>query len=458
MRPTASELAAHYRSGRTTPSEAVEEVLATIERLDPTLAAWRAVDADYARTQAEAATVELAAGRDRGPFHGIPYALKDIIDLAGAEAQAGSAALAGRVAPTTATIAGRLEAAGGILVGKTHTVEFALGGWGTNHHLGTPRNPWDATHHRVPGGSSSGTGVAVASGMVPLGIGTDTGGSVRLPSTLCGIVGLKTTEGVLPTDGIVPLSHTLDTPGPMARSVSDTALLWAVLQGGDPLHLAHGWQVGSGLFAPARSDLVGVRLGVLPEPDRRAASQAVLDGYDATLERLRALGAETTPIALPLPYDELAELTFTIVTPEAWHHHGALLADDDAPLDPHVRARGVPGRDVPAWRYLDALTRRRRLRQDYLNAIDGLEAVVVPGTPGVAPRLDQVDESTTPAHFTRAANLLGLAALALPTGLSPDGLPVGIQLLGRGHDEDRLLALGAVLEADLPPLPAPPLS
>lgn len=458
MLPSVCDLARFHLDGGRSPTESMTEVLATIDRLDPTLAAWQVVYADEARRAAAASGELLVTGHRIGPFHGVPFALKDIVDVEGRVTTGGSAALIDRVSPATATIARRLVAAGGILIGKTKTVELALGGWGTNEHLGTPRNPWDAEHHRAPGGSSSGSGVAVASGMAPCAIGTDTGGSVRIPASLCGVVGLKTTEGLLPTDGIVPLSQTLDTPGPMARSVADAALMFDVLTGRHPAEIDADWQRRTGLHRPAADHVRGVRLGSLPDADRAAVSSAVLERYDATLATLADLGAEIEPVPMPAPFEELKALTFRIVTPEAWHHHGSLFGDDDAPLDRHVRARAIPGRDLPAVDYIDALRRRRRLRQALLDSMVGIDALVTPTTPATAPTVAELDEGDTPASFTRAANLLVMSALSLPCGLTTDGLPASLQLAGRGGDEATLLHLGATLEAALGPLPDPPLS
>ena len=460
MLPTVTDLATAYASGARTPIDAIEEILATIETLEPTLGAWQRIDGDRARRAARAATEQLAIGQRSGPFQGIPFALKDIVDVEGEVTTAGSAALLERRSPTTASIARRLLAAGGVLVGKTRTVELALGGWGTNQHLGTPRNPWDAADHRVPGGSSSGSGVAVASGMVPGAIGTDTGGSVRLPAAFCGLVGLKTTEGLLPTDGIVPLSHTLDTPGPMARTVADVALMFDVLTGRSPLDIDDDWRKRSGLHRRPADDLAGVRLAAMTDDERELVSPIVLAAYDRTIDQLADLGADIVVLPAPLPFEELKDLTFAIVTPEAWHHHGHLFGDADAPLDDHVRARAIPGRDVAAVRYVEALRLRRQLRSDLLAAMDsaGVDALVTPTTPDLPPRLVDVDEDATPAHFTRAANLLAQAALSVPTGCSDDGLPTAIQIVGRGDDESRLLAIGAVYEQWRGPLPDPPLS
>lgn len=458
MLDSVNDIARRYAAGELTPEEAVGDVLGRIDRLDGDLEAWQVVYREEANAAAVGATQQQATGHRTGPFHGMPFALKDIVDVAGRTTTAGSAALLDRVPEASATIARRLIAAGGILVGKTKTVELALGGWGTNERLGMPRNPWDDRDPRAPGGSSSGSGVAVASGMIPCAIGTDTGGSVRLPAAFCGIVGLKTTEGLLPTSGIVPLSHTLDTPGPMARTVADTALMFEVLTGRNPTDIDDDWGAARGLHRPPADDLRGVRLGALADSERAELSPAMSTRYDATLNLLSDLGAEITVVATPLSYEEMKDLTFVIVTAEAWHHHGELFGDPDAPLDEHVRARAVAGREIPATRYIAALEQRQRLRAQLLDAMEGLDALITPTTPDTAPTAAELDESSTPAHFTRTANLLALSALSVPSGLTTTGLPAAVQFVGRGNDEADLLHLGRTYEQARGPMPAPPLS
>ena len=228
-------LAAQLKSRTISPVDIVDACLERIAGLDPKLHAFVEVYEAEARLAAEAADKAIRSGHAVGPLHGIPIALKDLIELEGRVAMGGTVVWRNRRATRTATLAQKLISAGMIVIGKTHTVEFAFGGWGTNQHLGTPWNPWDPETHRTPGGSSSGSGVAVAARMVPCALGTDTGGSVRLPASWCGITGLKTTIGRISTYGVLPLTPTLDTPGPMTRSVQDAALLLHVLQGADPL-------------------------------------------------------------------------------------------------------------------------------------------------------------------------------------------------------------------------------
>ncbi|MCP5024961.1 MAG: amidase [Actinomycetia bacterium] len=458
MNPTLTALAAGYLDGSTDPSEATDRVLAAIDSGDGDLGAWQAVYPDWARRAAVAATETLAIGGRIGPFHGVPFALKDIIDVEGRITTAGCAAWADRVPATTATIGRRLLAAGGILVGKTKTVEFALGGWGTNQHMGTPRNPWDADVARVPGGSSSGSGVAVASGMVPCAIGTDTGGSVRLPAALCGIVGLKTTEGLLPTDGIVPLSHTLDTPGPMARTVADAALMFDTLTGRSPLAIDDDWRQDAGLYADLRGGVAGLRLGALPDGERGLVEADVLAAYDRSLDVLADLGADIRVFEPPLPFDDMKERTFSIVTPEAYYHLADLLEDPDSPMDEHVRARGLPGGAISAPQYIGALRARRLDQDEFIAALGNLDAFLTPSTPMVAPARQGVDESSTPAHFTRAGNYLGLCGLSLPNGLTTAGLPSSLQILARPRAEALALRIGAAYEEARGAMPEPPLA
>ncbi|MGF1598214.1 MAG: amidase [Acidimicrobiales bacterium] len=444
--------------GAVPPDEAVAHALATIDRLDGRLGAWQSVHADEARRAGAAATEARSSGHRVGPFHGVPFALKDIVDVEGRLTGAGSAALAARRSPTTAVIARRLLAGGGILVGKTKTVELALGGWGTNERLGTPWNPWDADRHRAPGGSSSGSAVAVASGMVPCAIGTDTGGSVRLPASFCGIVGLKTTEGLLPTDGIVPLSHTLDTPGPLARTVHDAALMFDVLTGRSPVEIDDDRRRTAGLYRALELGVSGLRLGVLADGERHQLAPAVAHDYDLALDRLNGLGADLVPFAPPLDFVEMMARAFVIVTAEAWYHHGHLFGDPAAPMGEAVRARALPGQDHSATRYIDAQLRRIDDRAAFDRALGPLDGWLTPTTPTTAPPVDTVDEASTPAHFTRAANYLGLCAVSVPSGLDGDGLPTGLQIMGRGGAEALVLRVAATHERARGPLARPPLS
>src|SRR6202011_165831 len=264
----AHKLAEAIAARRLSPVDVAEALLARIAAHDPKLHAFIDVYADEARLAAAAADKAIRSGHAVGPLHGVPIALKDLIDLEGRITTGGSMVWRGRRSAGGGGPAAGLHAARGVVLGKTHTVEFAMGGWGTNQHLGTPWNPWDPEVARTPGGSSSGSGVAVASGMAPWAIGTDTGGSVRLPASWCGLSGLKTTIGRVSTYGILPLSPTLDTPGPMARSVIDAALLYNVMQGPDPLDPRTRGVMPDDPMPAMRRGVRGLRLARMPDAER----------------------------------------------------------------------------------------------------------------------------------------------------------------------------------------------
>ena len=438
---TARELARAYRAGILSPVDTVEALQARIARLNPHLHAFLEVYSAEARLAAEAAEKALRAGYDFGPLHGVPVALKDLIALEGHIQTAGSAIHAARRAAETATLVRKLIAAGAIILGRVHTVEFAFGGWGTNTHLGTPRNPWKPDAHYTPGGSSSGSGVAVAARLAPLAIGTDTGGSVRIPSSFNGLTGLKVTRGRISNHGIEPLSPTLDTPGPMARSVEDAALLYAALQGPDA---ADAMTLGITPEDPVPGlcrGIAGVQLGRIRlaecglaiDPETEAA-------YEAALETMARLGATILPVRLPRPFTEYAQ-KMQIMAAEAYALHGAFAENPATPMDPHVRARILSGR-MSAADYLTLLWQRPALRMEFLGAIEPVAALLLPTTPGPAQPIATVDETTTPSGLTRAANLLGLCALALPCGMTADGLPLSLQILGRPFAEAEILRIG----------------
>ena len=444
---TATELAQAYRNGEARPTQVVDAALDRIAALDGKLGAFQVVYAQEARQAAEGAELAMRSGHRTGPFHGIPFALKDIVDLEGRVTTGGSMAFKDRISPTTALIGQRLLAAGGILLGKTRTVEFAMGGWGTNQRMGTPWNPWDLETARTPGGSSSGSGVAVASGFVPCAVGTDTGGSVRLPAAWCGITGLKVTEGRLPTAGILPLSHTLDTPGPMVRSVADAVLMFEVMDGIQSSEIERRLLAGDGLFGALGRGVAGLRLGAIGAADRELVAPDLLALYDAALERFRGLGAEIVPFTPPLPFAAMKDNVGIIMAAEAYHHHGALMEDRQAPLDEDVRPRVLPGAAIKAHDYVAMMLRRTQDQAAFAAAMLGLDAVLTPTTETAAVPLDAVDQSGTPAHFTRPANYLGMCGLALPMGLTPDGLPGGLQVMARAGDEYGALRIGAAYEA-----------
>ena len=442
---SATELSAAISSRELSPVEATEAFLTRIAAQDQQLHAYIAVYADDARQAAEAADKAIRSGHAVGPLHGVPIALKDLIDLEGRVTTGGSAAWRERRSQVTATLAKKLIAAGLIVLGKTHTVEFAMGGWGTNQHMGTPWNPWDTQVARTPGGSSSGSGVAVASAMAPWAIGTDTGGSVRLPASWCSLTGLKTTVGRVSCYGILPLAPSLDTPGPMARSVEDAALLFSVMQGFDPLdRLTHAAPPPCDPFPSLRRGVKGLRLARMPQSERDGCDPQMLAAYDGALEALARAGAEIVDIALPIAFADATVATGRIIGSEAYRLTGALVDDPTLPIDPAVRPRIQLGRDIRAHQYLAALAERDRMKADFLAALDrnGIDALLTPTTQTAAIPNGAVDQSTTPAHFTRVFNLLEMCALAVPNGFTAGGLPLSLQIACRPYDEAMALRIG----------------
>ncbi|HEX4171662.1 MAG TPA: amidase [Acetobacteraceae bacterium] len=441
------ELAVEIAARRLSPVDLVDEYLARIERLEPRLQAFVSVNAARARLAAEAAEKAIRAGHSVGPLHGIPIAIKDLVEIEGEVAMGGSAAWRNRIAPHTATLMRKLMAAGMINLGKTHTVEFAYGGWGTNQHLGTPWNPWDGGTHRTPGGSSSGSGVAVAARMAPWAIGTDTGGSVRIPAAWNGITGLKTTIGRISTFGVLPLSPTLDTPGPITRDIEDAALLLTVLQGEDrnDRHTlgVHDVDPMPGL----RRGVKGLRLGRLPAHERDGIDAEVLTAYDRSVDALAGLGAEIVDVTLPARFTELGAVNGRIMSAEAYAALAELVDDNGQPLDQDVRPRVRAGAAISSRDYLTALAERERMKASFSAAIEGIDALLTPTTVTAALPVTSVDQNSTPAVFTRWVNFLDLCAAAVPNGFTTDGLPISLQIVCRAYAEKLALRIGYAYQA-----------
>jgi len=435
-------LATEIAARRLSPVDLVDECLARIERLEPRLHAFVSVNSANARLAAEAADKAIRAGHAVGPLHGIPIAIKDLVEIEGEVVMGGTAAWRNRIAPHTATLARRLMAAGMINLGKTHTVEFAYGGWGTNQHLGTPWNPWDDRTHRAPGGSSSGSGVAVAARLAPWAIGTDTGGSVRIPAAWNGITGLKTTIGRISAFGVLPLSPTLDTPGPITRDVEDAALLLSVLQGEDrrDRHTLGVQDVDP--MADLHRGVKGLRLARLPAGERNGIDAEVLAAYDRSVDALAGLGGEVVDVALPARFADLGAVNGRIMSAEAYAALADLVDDNAQPLDQDVRPRVRAGAAISSRDYLTALAERERMKASFDAAIAGVDALLTPTAVMPAPAVTSIDQNTTPAMLTRWVNFLDLCALAVPNGFTVGGLPTSLQIVCRAYAEPLALRIG----------------
>ena len=455
-------LAPRIARGELSPVDLVTAFLERIERLNGQLHAYVALYGEEALAAAEGARRSIMAGHALGPLHGIPLALKDLCEMEGRVTTAGARYFANRRSTVTATVVERLLAAGMIILGKTYMVEFALGGWGTNYEMGTPWNPWDPALHRVPGGSSSGSGVAVGGGLAALALGSDTGGSVRIPAAFCGLVGLKPTHGRVSNHGIFPLSALLDSVGPMGRSVLDVAWAFAAMNGPDPAdrYTRHIPRVDP--LPGLRKGVRGLRLGYLTEEALNAEwpmDSEVAAAYRAARERLEKLGARLEPCDPELSLKAVQGNASVLISTEAYGLHRAYLENEDLPFDPWVKKRIMPGKAVSGADYLAAL----QARQEVVERMDGFmaeyDAVLSPTVPILPSALAEVDESTMPiSTYTRLANYAGLCALAMPAGLSAGGLPTSLQLMGRAYSEAQLLRIGWAFEQDQPHyLHTPPL-
>jgi len=447
-----TELSALLARGEITSRELTDACLARIAALDPHLHAFIDVYADDARALADAADGERRARAVRGPLHGIPIALKDLLEWDGRQTTAGSKSWRGRISAYTATCVTRLLAAGMIPIGKTHLVEFAFGGWGRNQPMGAPRNPWDSSAHRVAGGSSSGSGVAVAAGMVPVAIGSDTGGSIRIPASLCGITGLKPTYGLVSLHGAIPLSTLLDSLGPLGRTVDDCALVTAAIAGPDAHDaatlVAPATDLVAALHAPL--DVRGLRIAALaPEQFPSYIEDDVVRARDAALATLRASGAIVDEVRAPIDFDDVAARVGKILAAEAYGYHRAYAEDTSVPLDPWVRKRILGGKGILAADFLADVAAMRRAQAEFAQWMRGYHALVTPTLPITAKVLDEVDEATAPlAAFTRAVNYLGGCGLSLPGGFSGAGLPIGVQLVGAPFAEAMLVRIGRAFQAE----------
>lgn len=437
----AAELSRAFSTRKLSPVDAVDALLARIDRLEPKLHAFAEVYGADARLAAEGADRMIRAGHAVGPLHGVPVALKDLVDIEGRITTGGSPSKRDRRSTVTATVVKRLLAQGMIVLGKTHTVEFALGSWGTNQHMGTPWNPWDIATARTPGGSSSGSGVAVAAHLAPWAIGTDTGGSVRLPSAFCGLSGLKVTAGRISTYGIIPLSPTLDTPGPMARSVADVALLYNALQGPDPLDPATRGIPLDDPMPALRRGVRGLRFARIAATERKGVNADVLDAYDRSLAVFESLGAEIVELDLPFHTTDLVAAQ-AIMVAEGYFFHGTIAEDRATPVDEAVRKRILAGAHISAQDYLRTKRLQQTLKKEFYARMEGIDSLLTPTTETAAIPLADVDEEKVASRFTRFGNLLELCALAIPNGFTANGLPLSLQIVCRGFDEATALRIG----------------
>ena len=444
--PTLAEAGRRIAAGELSPVALTEAAIARAEALQPKLDAFIEITAERARAAARRAEKEIAGGRRRGPLHGIPYGLKDIYDAAGLRTTAHSRVLIDNIATTDAVSTARLEAAGMILIGKLATHEFATGGPAWDLPFPPARNPWNTAH--FTGGSSSGSGAAVAAGILPLAMGSDTGGSIRLPAAYCGTVGLKPTYGRVSRRGVAPLSYSLDTTGPLTWTVEDTALAMQVLAGHDPLDPGSADVPVADYRAHLRDGLKGLRIGYCSAFNRDGeVGPEQTAALDKAAQLLAKEGAEVIEVALP-PNAQFQACGRTISNSESFAIHAGVLRTRPELYARVTRERLTLGGLLTATQYVQAQRLRRILTRKVDALFETVDVLLTAVIPGPAPVLEETDDGPWRRQQPLASvfNVTGHPAMAQPCGLAANGLPLSAQFVGRHFDEATVLRVGHAYE------------
>jgi aspartyl-tRNA(Asn)/glutamyl-tRNA(Gln) amidotransferase subunit A len=443
-----AEAADLIRGKKLSPVDYAKALLARIDRFDKEYNAFIRPTPELALAAARTAEAEIAAGRWRGPFHGMPYALKDIIDVAGLPTTAHSKILADSVAAADAPVTARLKAAGGVLLGKLSTHEFAIGGPSFDLPWPPARNPWNREH--FPGGSSSGSGAGLAAGFFPAALGSDTGGSIRNPASQCGITGMKPTYGRVSRRGVVPLAFSLDHSGPLTRGVRDNALMLQAIAGHDPADPASADEPVPDFSAALGQGVRGLRIGVI-----RHFYTSDLEGHpemiaaiDAAVALLAGQGAAMREIALP-PLQDFSACGQVILAAEAYAVHEAWLKQRPQDYGARGRERLLAGAGLSAADYLQASRWRLKLRDTAAAAFRDIDVAITASSLDPACRID--DNEALTATYARQAripfNVTGQPALVIPAGFSKAGLPLSLQIVGHPFAEATVYRVAAAYEA-----------
>ena len=445
-------LAAALQQKSLSPVELTRAFLARIEKHNPRLNAFMTVTAEQALRDAAEAEREIAAGRHRGPLHGIPFSLKDLFATQGIRTTASSRILANWVPAADATVVARLRQAGAVILGKTHMHEFAYGVTNESVHYGPARNPWDPD--RIPGGSSGGSAASLAAGLCAGTLGTDTGGSIRIPSGLCGLVGLKPTYGRVSRHGVVPLCWSLDHVGPLARTAADAALILQAIAGHDPKDPASAREPVPDYGAGLAQGVKGLSLGVPREFYFDRLDPEVRAAVEGAMKVLEGLGARLVPVTLPHSR-HVPGIAFGIQAPEAFAYHEKTFRTRAAEYGPDVRARIEAGRYIPAASYLKAQRARRLVMEDFRQAFQTVQALLTPTFPIAAPPIGAstipmegkaIDVRGALTRFARAFNVSGIPAATVPCGFTAAGLPIGLQVAGPSFGEATVLRVAHAYE------------
>ena len=440
------------RKREISPVEIIRATLRRIEQYDGELKAFITVLPDEASKDAEEAEASIVKGGYIGPLHGIPIGLKDIIFTKGIRTTCGSKILADFFPQKDATVVERLKKAGAIIVGKLNSHEFAFGATSINPHYGTPRNPWNT--RCIPGGSSGGSGVAVATSLCLGALGTDTGGSIRIPSSLCGIVGLKPTYGRVSRYGVYPLSWSQDHVGPMAKTVKDAAIVLGAIAGYDPRDPSSS-SIPPSDYHAIREDVRGIRAGVPSDYYFENCDPEVRDRVTKAVDILREVGIVTEEVSIPHLKHATTASSVILSAEAASQHEDYLKGDQAKDYGKDVRGLLKTGIFITATHYVKAHRVRSVIRKEFLKAFELVDVLLTPGLPIVAPELQQDSvtiegkRETVRSALTRLMrpyNLSGIPAIVLPCGFSKSGLPVALQIAGRPFEEGTILAVAQAYE------------
>lgn len=447
-----TELAPLLQGKAVSPVELVNQALARIRLLNPKLNSFITVTEQEARQEALAAEREIRRGHYRGPLHGIPISIKDLFATRGVRTTAGSKVLGGWIPNYDATAVAKLRAAGAIVVGKTNMHEFAYGVTNDNPHYGPARNPWDP--RLVPGGSSGGSGAAVASSQSVASLGSDSGGSIRIPSALCGIVGLKPTYGRVSRFGAIPLAWSLDHVGPMTKSVEDAAILLNVLAGPDPKDASASNHPVPDYRQALTRNIAGVRLGIPEQYFFEHVNPEIRRAVEAAIAKLQELGAHVVPVATP-HLENCAAMEAHITLAEATSYHQPYLKMKADDYGPGVRTDLEAGRYLLATDYVKSQRARTLLQKDFAAAFQRADVIVSPTLPTFPPAVGEVYAQSGDLRehiidaflrFNIPYDLTGLPAISVPCGFSSQGLPIGFQIAGRAFDEAKVLRVAYAYE------------
>ena len=453
---TIAELAPLLRDKKVSPVELLQAFLERIHALDGTFHSFITLMEESAVREAEQSERALASGDYRGPLHGIPIGLKDLYYTKGVVTTAGSPILGDFVPGEDATTVTKLKEAGGIILGKLNMHPFAYGAIGINPDYGTPPNPWDK--ERIPGGSSSGAGVALMAGMLPAATGSDTGGSIRIPASICGVVGIKPTYGRVSKHGVVPLSWSLDHAGPMARSVEDCAVLLQAMAGHDPKDPGSREIPVPDYVAEMKRPVKGLKAGLPRKEFFVRLQQGVSDAVEKAIETLEGMGVEVHEVDVP-SMDDAVAISLGILGPEVAAYHRKWIEERPGDYVPQVLTRIKSGMFVPAVDYIKSHQARAKFTQGYLDAMNDLDILITPTEQLTAPKMEEsrvtidgVEETTQNLMLwhNRPFNITGFPAISVPCGFDDKGLPVGLQIVGKPFQEGTVLQAAYAYEQATP--------